>query len=300
MSNDDNRSFSERTGLVAQMGGMRDTKVMRKIWAAIYSILSFEDVIKVLREVFLLSPSKLDKWYGGYRLQHERMCNFPNSQRQLLGKYLPDAYNTLERAWLKANEMGGWYTFYDMCEFLIAESLRGGHISDAILDMLDKTPNADCRLVKGKFIIVRSPEEGETIETALSGHFVEARTHIKKAVTLFSNREHPDYANTVKESVSAVESIIKELTEKDIKSGLRQLVKDGILPKDITVKQDGKPQKVNPFVDALEKHWDFANKTSRHGLKSGESPPDEDAAYLILVICAAVVNYIAARKDKSS
>ena len=40
--------------------------------------------------------------------------------------------------------------------------------------------------------------------------------HVKNALTLFSRRETPDYKNSIKESISAVESIIREITGKKL------------------------------------------------------------------------------------
>ena len=296
MSNDDNRPFSEREGFSAQLCGMKDLKVIRKIWRAFYQLLNIKDALGALEEIFGVPTGETSIWYANY--QSRLHATFDQEPIRDLHRVI--AKEWLEKNWITACNEERWFDFYDMCEFLITESSQGGQVADAIRGVLGKIPNAGCRLVEGKFVIAHSPEEGESIETALSGPFAEVRTHMKKAVVLFSDRERPDYANTVKESFSAVESIVKELTGKEVKSGLRQLVKDGILPKDIVVEKDGKSHKVNHLVGALENHWDFASKTSRHGLKSGESPPDEDTAYLILVTCAAVVNYIAARKDKSS
>ena len=158
----------------------------------------------------------------------------------------------------------------------------------------------------GKFVNVHSDEEAEEIDKACSGtsgHFAEARTHMKNAVADFWNSE-TDNANTVKEALSAAESIVKELTEKKFKPGLRQLEKDGILPPPSTVREKGgSPVEVNHFVKALEEYWGYANPTSRHGRGKGDEPPDRDTARFLLVTCAAFVNYITARwlaKGKSS
>ena len=153
----------------------------------------------------------------------------------------------------------------------------------------------------GKFINVHSDEEAEEIDKACSGPFDEARGHMENAVANFRNSNN---ANTVTEAICAVESVVKELTKKKIKSGLNQLAQEGILPEDIVVKgKSGKSSKVNPFVRALEQYWDYASKTSRHGREKGVEPPNRDTARFLLVTCASFVNYITTRwlaKRKSS
>ena len=142
----------------------------------------------------------------------------------------------------------------------------------------------------GKFVNVHSDEEAEEIDKACSGPFAAARTHMKNAVADFRNTDQSNHANTVKEVISAVESIVTELTGKEIRSGLHQLAKEGILP---NIRTDSGGE--NSFVAALEKYWVYANATSRHGRKKGVEPPDRDTARFLLVTCATLVNYITTR-----
>ena len=145
----------------------------------------------------------------------------------------------------------------------------------------------------GKFVNVHSDEEAEEIGKACSGTsgpFAAARTHMKNAVADFRSMDKPNHANTVTEAIHAVESIVKELTGKEIRAGLHQLAKEGILP-DVRADVGGE----NSFVAALEKYWTYANVTSRHGRKKGVEPPDRDTARFLLVTCATLVNYITTR-----
>ena len=145
----------------------------------------------------------------------------------------------------------------------------------------------------GRFDSIYSPAESEAVGSAVASPLPAVQMHMEKALAHFSNRTKPDYANTVKESVSAVESLVKEWTGKEFKSGMDQLAKDGILPNDRAPK--GKPF----LLEAVSNIWGYANKTSRHGLKSGEAPPDADSARFILVTCAAFVNYMTTRREKA-
>ena len=301
--------FSVREGFAPRSLGMDNPEVLHKIWAAIYGLISYEDALRVLQEVFAFSVSaihkarKIPEEIDAARIPDIIRESGPENRKWSIGQeekfkakekasFLDSARESVEEKWTDARDKGEWPKFYEMCEFLIASGSRGWEIDAKIRETLDKMGNAGCRLVDGQFARGLSREEAEEIEMSFSGPFPEARTHMKNAVAAYANRERPDYAHVVKESVSAVESLVKELTGKEeVRSGLSQLAKDGILPQDRGPKGD-------PYlVQALDGYWGYANKTSRHGLKSGESPPDPDTARFLLVTCAAFVNYITARTD---
>ena len=89
--------------------------------------------------------------------------------------------------------------------------------------------NVGYRLLStGKFVNVYSDEEAEEIDKACSVPFAEARTHMENAVADIRNTDQPNHANTVKEAISAVESIVTELTgKKEIRAGLAPIGKGG-------------------------------------------------------------------------
>ena len=304
------KPFSVREGFAPQALHMNSMEVMNRIWCAIYEIIPFDDALEALSGVFIVPAGDIIALRNSTRPRPlsqmeaiERIASMGGNpfaqmgrveeQRQNVARAWEEAREWLERCWKHANSHKMWFKFYDLCEFLIANSSQGREIANTIEGALSRMHNAGCRLVDGKFIPGLSREESEEIRKAHSGHFVESRMHMKKALALFSSREKPDYANTVKESVSAVESLVKEWTGKEFKSGMAQLAKDGILPND-------RAPKGKPFLpEAVSNIWGYANKTSRHGLKSGESPPDADTARFILVTCAAFVNYMTARREKA-
>ena len=183
----------------------------------------------------------------------------------------------------------GWKYQYPAMTILEKDRPREQLISS--LNWTLNKMNVGYRLMPtNKFISVHSDDEAEEIGKACSGPFASARTHMENAVADFRNTNQPNHANTVKEAISAVESIVTELTGKEIRSGLHQLAKEGILP-DVQTDFGGE----NSFVAALEKYWIYANATSRHGRKKGVEPPDRDTARFLLVTCATLVNYITTR-----
>jgi hypothetical protein len=114
-------------------------------------------------------------------------------------------------------------------------------------------------------------------------------THIETALRLLSDRNKPDYRNSIKESISAVESLCRVIAgEKATLGQALKLVKE---------KVDLHP--------ALEKGFSslygWTNDTGgiRHALSDESAACDfEDAKYM-LVSCSAFVNYLIAKAAKA-
>ena len=143
--------------------------------------------------------------------------------------------------------------------------------------------NVGYKIVGGLVTPTVSELDVQTISSAVHGRFGLAGGHIKKALALFANRENPDYANSMKESVMAVESISLELTnQKNIKAALDTLVRNG---------------KLHPaFAGGIGKLFNFASDESgvRHASNREPINTDQNTARFMLVTCSAFVNYMAA------
>ena len=63
------------------------------------------------------------------------------------------------------------------------------------------------RFLNDKFINITSEEELEEISKATDSPYESVSTHFRKALTLYSDRKKPDYENSIKESISAVEAM---------------------------------------------------------------------------------------------
>jgi hypothetical protein len=121
--------------------------------------------------------------------------------------------------------------------------------------------------------------------TALFG----CNTHLTTALQLLSNRENPDYRNSIKESISAVEFICKKISSKKTLG-------------DSSKKMRSIP-KFNPFIlDSMEKLYTFSNKVgARHAIPNEEDAYEvdlEDARYM-LVSCSAFINYLIVKAEKA-
>ena len=90
---------------------------------------------------------------------------------------------------------------------------------------------AGYRIIEDVVTEITDEQEIETLTEALEDtRFQGVSNHLKRALELLSNRENPDYRNSIKESISAVESIAKIITQKpkaDLEEVLKVLERSG-------------------------------------------------------------------------
>jgi len=107
-----------------------------------------------------------------------------------------------------------FHRVYDLIEFVLANcddvdkklALALNHAMEANL--------APFRIVNGRVLKVDQDSDVDAIEQALSDTSVisGARHHLEQALSHLADRENPDYANSIKESVSAIEATCRRLT----------------------------------------------------------------------------------------
>jgi hypothetical protein len=69
------------------------------------------------------------------------------------------------------------------------------------------------RFVGDQITKITSKAEIEEIEAALSSPFTPVNTHVDNALKKMSDKKSPDYRNSIKESISAVEALCRIITE---------------------------------------------------------------------------------------
>ncbi len=134
--------------------------------------------------------------------------------------------------------------------------------------------------------------EIQTIQDGLDVEFGGCRSHIHKALAFLSDRENPDYKNSIKESISAVEAICQIIT-RNYKSTLGQALKS----------LEDKGIKLH---EALKKSFSslYGYTSDEGGIRHAEGLFEsnvtfEEAKYM-LVCCCAFVNYLIAEYGKSN
>ena len=116
-----------------------------------------------------------------------------------------------------------------------------------------------------------------------------AREHIKTALRLYADRKNPDYRNSIKESISAVEGLCKA-----IDGSKRPTFK-------ATLKAVGDKLGLHSALQTgLSNIYGYSSDAGgiRHGSPQHANVCSEDARYM-LVSCSAFVNYLTEKAEKA-
>jgi hypothetical protein len=174
-----------------------------------------------------------------------------------------------------------WSEVYDLIEFIIKNSPPG--TSDLLTTATNKALEQECagyRVVAKEVVPITDKLEIEAVDAATKSPLEAVREHLSSAIAKYSDRTSPDYRNSVKESISAVEAVCKHVT-KSPNATLGQCVK--------------KVKGIHPaFSDGLSKLYGFTSDGGgiRHALTEGDRVPTAAEAKLMLVLCSGFVNYM--------
>jgi hypothetical protein len=137
------------------------------------------------------------------------------------------------------------------------------------------------RFVDGLMSRITDEVEVAEVDAALAGPRGPVRTHLRRALELLSDRESPDYRNSIKESISAVESLVATVAGE--KGTLGQLIKK--LEDEIGL---------HPALrTAFGSLYGYTSDEDgiRHAILESETVGFEDAKFF-LVVCSAFVNFV--------
>ncbi len=139
------------------------------------------------------------------------------------------------------------------------------------------------RFVDNYIVPIVNEIEIKEIEEALECKYTPVRQHLSNALELLSDRENPDYQNSIKESITAVESVAKIITgkETDLASCIKAI--------DIDLNKQFKTSMINLYG------WTCKEDGIRHGHTKEELKTSFEEAKYMLVSCSAFVNYLIAK-----
>lgn len=206
-----------------------------------------------------------------------------------LDNYWPDTYQKIWKYFFDSE----WYEVYDFIEF-IANNYPEVDVNNEFMkscnSILERELSA-YRFVGGKITQITSEEEISEIEETLeiTEPLKAVNTHIKRALNLLADRKSPDYRNSVKESISAVEAISNLIANKK-KATLGQALKE------IESKVSLHPALKKAFSSLYGYTSDAEG--IRHALLSETNLSFEDAKFM-LVSCSAFINYLISKASKA-
>ena len=187
-----------------------------------------------------------------------------------------------------------WYEIYDFIEF-ITNIYWNKKINEAFKKEVNKVLEEEMsgyRFVGNYITPIIDEIEIEEIENVFESKYEPVKRHLSNALEHLSNRENPDYINSIKESITAVEAITQIITDKktDLANCLKEMKKRKLL--DLN----------NNFINALSLLYSWTNKEDgiRHAHTDEELKTTFEEAKFMLVASSIFVNYIIAKYEKKS
>lgn len=197
-----------------------------------------------------------------------------------IDQYWQECYARLRSYFFQAK----WYEVYDFIEFVAMygpERQRAKFIETA--NSYLERENSAYRFVGNQIAEITSVEEIEAVEAALSitDEFRGARTHLSAALAMLSDRKNPDFRNSIKESISAVESLARKISKDE--SGTLGTI----------LRELERSKKLHPALkSAFSSLYGYTSDAEgiRHSLLDEGSLTKADAKFM-LVCCSAFINY---------
>ena len=189
-----------------------------------------------------------------------------------------------------------WHRVYDFIEFYIGVLLGFLPLDERklkheykrqekALNTILERQSSGYRMIEGEFAPITDATELGSVKNAIdstSTPFENIRVQLKKAVAALSQKPNPDYRNSIKESISAVEGLCKMLTGE--KSG-------GI---DKAIRKLSKTIEMHEAMkQGFIKLYGYTSDEDgiRHPILEQSNVGLAEAKYM-LVICSAFVNYV--------
>lgn len=274
--------FSERIGIIKAKDTIQidfiDDDLRNGLWNA-FQIFYLDKVNSdwLNRSEYLLFFKLL--WHNFFKIPLDTLdLWFPTTRREI-------------REWFYEWE---WYEVYDFIEYI--SNIDCPTDSDkfrAFCNQLFEKEISGYRFINGVIAPITSKEEVNEIDTAIlnSSHtnLIGVKTHLESALKKISDKDSPDYRNSIKESISAVEAISKAISNnsKDSLGAALDKIKGKI--------------KLHPSLErGFKQIYGYTSDADgiRHALTEQSNCDFEDAKYM-LVASSAFVNYLISKASKA-
>ena len=198
--------------------------------------------------------------------------------------YAPSAYKILRKHFFEAK----WWGVFDFIEFTIKKLPTYGRdpLKKSLNQILEEE-NSAYRIVGSEVVEISDPTEIESVEVAIASPLRSVRKHIETALEKLADKKKPDYRNSIKESISAVEALSRSIT------GM-----PGATLGDCLKEIQGEGGPLHPaFVQSLKNLYGYTSDQEgiRHALIDGKTALSYSDAKFMIVVCSGFVNYITAK-----
>ncbi len=179
-----------------------------------------------------------------------------------------------------------WFEVYDLLEWIVSYLEGAGPRYEKVFNVILERELSGYRFVSGKVVDITDKQEVEMLQQAIDdSKFGGAAAHLKRALELLADRKAPDYRNSIKESISAVESVARTISKSPkatLGEALKELEKDG---------------KVHPALkEGFLKLYGYTSDEQgiRHAMLEEPNITQADARFMLLS-CTSFVNYLKAQ-----
>ena len=195
------------------------------------------------------------------------------------------------------NNKVAWYRKLDCVEFAIdymnrnfTDSPRKKVLDDFVQEVNRhfERLNFGYRVMQGQIVDIVSDVEIQSLNKADETKDNVA-IHLQQALKLYSLRPQPDYRNSIKESITAVETLLREMTNESTFGKAYDKVK--------------KQMTIHPRLEEMiQKMYDYTNQKDT-GIRHAKVEPDDtnlpsaQEALLMLVVCSATINYFRGKAE---
>jgi hypothetical protein len=223
---------------------------------------------------------------------HEPISDIPRNDFgggisiSLLLRYKRQEFESQQKSYYYVSD----HRIYDLLEFVYSSKY-----AQAIRQPLQEGTNRDfkrnfasVKMIDGLITPISDEEQSHAVEVAMQGPLEDVNSQVRTALALLADREKPNYRDSVKNSISAVESLCKHIVG-DSKATLEDALK----------KMEATAMPIHPALrDAFRKFYAYAGDVARHGLMGSDNLDVEDARHM-LVTCSAFINYLVVKADKA-
>lgn len=184
-------------------------------------------------------------------------------------------------------ESENWYDALDLIEFSAKFAF---HKYVEVINLVLEREKSAYRFVNGQITQITSATEIAEIEEAITSDdiYKPVSIHLNTALTFLADKQNPDYRNSIKESISAVESMCKIFTGND-KATLGETL--------LLLEKNGK---LHPAMKkAFSSLYGYTSDDAgiRHALIQGDRTVDFHESKFMLVTCSSFINFLKSRQE---
>lgn len=186
-----------------------------------------------------------------------------------------------------------WYKVLDFFEYLIQENDELHSFFSRFVNQVFESNNVGYRVIGDEITPITNQTELEAINAALNlpSPFDGAKEHISTALKHFSDKRNPDYRNSIKESISAVESVCMVL-ENNPSASLGQALKH---------LEDHGVAIHSCLKSGFSKLYGYTSDEGgiRHAMIDENASVAQEDALFMLVSCSAFCHYLQQKASKA-